>query len=117
MLDCSTALLPIELEEITRVPVRLSESELAINNASPSIFRGTCVSQKVFMEQHHQSGRAYVLAHLTHSISSSARARSSGETVILSAFAVLRLMQKTKLAGCSIGSVPGSAPFRILSTK
>src|SRR5438105_11287295 len=46
----------------------------------------------------------------------SARRRSDGGIVRPSAFAVFRLMTNSNLVGCSTGSSPGFAPFRILST-
>src|SRR5262249_32424372 len=48
-----------------------------------------------------------------HSITSSARARSVGGTSKPSAFAVIRLMTKSNLVGCSTGRSPGLAPRRI----
>src|SRR5262245_54247176 len=51
-----------------------------------------------------------------HSITSSARARSVGGTSIPSALAVVRLMTKSNLVGCSTGRSPGFAPCRTLST-
>src|SRR6478752_7469959 len=52
----------------------------------------------------------------THSITSSARASSDGGTVRLSALAVVRLMMRSNLVGCSTGMSPGFVPRRILST-
>src|SRR5215470_1316159 len=52
-----------------------------------------------------------------HSITSSARASSVGGTSRPSALAVLRLMTKSNLVGCSTGISAGFAPCRILSTK
>src|SRR5215813_8751813 len=51
-----------------------------------------------------------------YSITLSARASSLGGIVRPSARAVLRLTNRRNLVGCSIGSTPGLAPFRILST-
>src|SRR5262245_23214327 len=51
-----------------------------------------------------------------HSITSSARASSDGGTVRPSALAVVRLMTRSNLIGCSTGMSPGLAPRRILST-
>jgi hypothetical protein len=51
-----------------------------------------------------------------HSITQSARARSSGEIVTPRVRAVRRLSESSKRAGCSIGRLPGWAPFRTLST-
>ena len=50
------------------------------------------------------------------SVISSARARSEGGSSRPSARAALRLRTNSNLVGCSIGSSPGLAPFRILST-
>src|SRR5262249_6483504 len=51
-----------------------------------------------------------------HSITSSARARREGGTVRPSALAVVRLMTRSNLVGCSTGRSAGFAPRRILST-
>ena len=51
-----------------------------------------------------------------HSMTWSARASSAGGIVNPRALAVLRLMTNSNLVGCSIGSSPGFAPLRILST-
>ena len=51
-----------------------------------------------------------------HSITSSARASSVGGTVRPSALAVVRLMTRSNLVGCSTGMSAGFAPRRILST-
>src|SRR5215475_14211993 len=51
-----------------------------------------------------------------HSITSSARASSVGGTSSPSALAVLTLMTRSNLVGCSTGMSPGFAPRRILST-
>src|SRR5216683_6147966 len=51
-----------------------------------------------------------------HLITSSARRSSDGGIVSPSAFAVFRLMTNLNSVGCSIGSSPGLAPLRILST-
>src|SRR5262249_7099520 len=52
-----------------------------------------------------------------HSITSSARARSGGGIVRPRAFAVVRLMTRLNLVGCSTGMSPGFVPRRILSTS
>src|ERR1700756_4688637 len=52
----------------------------------------------------------------THSITLSVRASSVGETSSPSALAVIRLMTRSNLVGCSTGMSPGFAPRRILST-
>jgi hypothetical protein len=52
----------------------------------------------------------------THSITSSARVSRVGGNARPSAFAVLRLMVRLNLVGCSTGRSPGFAPRRILST-
>src|ERR1700733_3091540 len=52
-----------------------------------------------------------------HSLTSSARAMSEGDTVRPSALAVLRLITSSILFGRSTGRSPGLAPFKILSTK
>src|SRR5262249_55048295 len=59
---------------------------------------------------------SHQLAWRTHSITSSARASSMGGTSRPSAFAVVRLMTRSNLVGCSTGMSPGFAPRRILST-
>src|SRR5262249_24940835 len=51
-----------------------------------------------------------------HSITLSVRASSVGETSRPSALAVIRLMTRSNLVGCSTGISPGFAPRRILST-
>src|SRR5262245_41549296 len=51
-----------------------------------------------------------------HSITSSARAMSVGGIVSRSALAVVRLMTRSNLVGCSIGRSAGFFPRRILST-
>jgi hypothetical protein len=48
---------------------------------------------------------------------SSARSRSDGGIVSRSSWAVLTLMTRSNRTGCSTGSSPGLAPFRILYTK
>jgi hypothetical protein len=52
----------------------------------------------------------------SYSITLSARASNSGEMLRPSALAALRLMTRSNLVGCCIGSSPGLAPWRILST-
>ena len=52
----------------------------------------------------------------SYSITLSARASNSGEMSRPSALAALRLITRSNLVGCSIGSAPGLAPWRILST-
>src|SRR6266446_5428390 len=56
------------------------------------------------------------LAALHHSITSSAVASSEGGTVRPSAVAVVKLMTRSNLVGCSTGISAGFAPRRILST-
>jgi hypothetical protein len=51
-----------------------------------------------------------------HSITSLARASSIGGISRPSAFAVVRLMTRSNLVGCSTGMSAGFAPRRILST-
>src|SRR5512133_1255606 len=51
----------------------------------------------------------------THSITSSARASNDGGTVRPSALAVVRLMMRSNLVGCSTGISAGFVPRRILS--
>ena len=53
---------------------------------------------------------------VSHSITSSARARSVGGIVRPSALAVLKLTAKLKRSACSTGSSAGFLPFTILST-
>src|SRR5262249_17620125 len=52
-----------------------------------------------------------------HSITSSARARSVGGTSRPSALAVVRLMRRSNLVGCSTGISAGFAPRKILLTR
>jgi len=52
----------------------------------------------------------------SYSITLSARASNSGEMLRPSALAALRLMTRSNLVGCSIGSSAGLAPLRILCT-
>jgi len=52
-----------------------------------------------------------------YSMISSARTRSEGGMVKPSALAVVRLIAKSNLVGCSTGKSPGLAPRKILSTK
>src|SRR5262249_45827129 len=56
------------------------------------------------------------LATPDHSMTSSARARSVGGISRPRAWAVIRLMTRSNLAGCSTGMSAGFAPRRILST-
>src|SRR5215469_18304129 len=56
------------------------------------------------------------LATAAHSITSSARVSSIGEILMPSAFAVIRLMTRSNLVGCSTGRPAGLAPRKILST-
>src|SRR5215813_11649241 len=51
----------------------------------------------------------------THSITLSARSRNDSGVVSPSALAVVRLMTRSNLVGCSIGMSPAFAPRRILS--
>src|SRR5262249_47212681 len=51
-----------------------------------------------------------------HSITSSARSRNDSGILRWRALAVVRLMTRSNLVGCSIGMSPGFAPRRILST-
>src|SRR5262244_4652423 len=51
-----------------------------------------------------------------HSIASSARSRSASGTFKPSTLAVVRLMTKSNLVGCSTGMSAGFAPRKILST-
>jgi hypothetical protein len=51
-----------------------------------------------------------------YSITSSARASSVGGTSRPSAFAVVKLMTRSNLVGCSTGRSAGLAPRKILST-
>src|SRR5215831_16306396 len=53
---------------------------------------------------------------LHYSITWSARARSEGGIVSPRALAVLRLMTRSNLVGCSTGRSAGFVPLRILST-
>ncbi len=53
---------------------------------------------------------------MTYSITSSARANNEGGTLRSSALAVVRLMTKSNLVGCSTGMSLGLAPRKILST-
>src|SRR5262245_3866757 len=55
------------------------------------------------------------LAPADHSITSSARASRGGGTVRPSALAVVRLMTRSNLVGCSTGISPGFVPRKILS--
>src|SRR5262249_547306 len=52
----------------------------------------------------------------SHSITSSARASSVGGTVRPSTLAVVKLMTRSNLVGCSTGMSAGLAPRKILST-
>src|SRR6187549_2429435 len=52
----------------------------------------------------------------THSITSSARARSDGGTSISSALAAVRLIARVSLVENCIGMSAGFSPFRILAT-
>src|SRR5262245_55820096 len=52
-----------------------------------------------------------------HSITSSARSRKDSVIVRPSALAVVRLMTRSNLVGCSTGKSAGFAPRKILSTK
>src|SRR5262249_46826064 len=52
-----------------------------------------------------------------HSITSSARNRNDSGIVRPSALAVVRLMIRSNLVGCSTGMSPGFVPRRILSTR
>src|SRR5262249_33840465 len=52
-----------------------------------------------------------------HSITSSARASSVGAMLTPSAFAVVRLITRSNLVGCSTGMSAGFAPRKILSAN
>ena len=68
------------------------------------------------VDRQHLQGVDHLIAS-DHWITSSARCRSDCGMLRPSAFAVLRLMIRSNLVGCSTGMSPGFAPFRILSTK
>ena len=63
-----------------------------------------------------RSARARSWAASSHSMTWSARASTAGGILSPSAFAVLRLITSSNLAGCSTGRSPGLAPLTILST-
>src|SRR5262249_25595638 len=58
-----------------------------------------------------------VCTEVAYSITSPARAKSDGGTVMPSALAVFILMTRSSLFGCSTGRSPGFSPLRTLSTK
>jgi hypothetical protein len=60
---------------------------------------------------------ALCMARPFHSITSSARASSVGGTSRSSAFAVVRLMTRSNLVGCSTGMSAGLVPRKILSIE
>jgi hypothetical protein len=62
------------------------------------------------------TGREQMQQTASYSISSSASASSVDGTVRPSAFAVVRLMMRSNLVGCSTGRSAGFAPRRTLST-
>jgi hypothetical protein len=67
-------------------------------------------------------GRHFAFVPLTeiappHSITSSARASSIDGILMPRAFAVVRLINRLNLVGCSKGSSPGAAPLRILCSR
>src|SRR6516162_5875399 len=70
-------------------------------------------------ERQHNGGAAGKRDELAppHSITSSARTTNDGGIERPSALAVLRLMTRSNLVGCSTGMSPGFAPRRILSTS
>src|ERR1700694_1763246 len=61
-------------------------------------------------------GADHEFAAVDHSITSVAWSRSDCGMVSPSALAVLRLMTKSNLVGCSTGRSPGLAPFKMRST-
>ena len=77
----------------------------------PDISRGPR-SAKSGCEQMRQMTRRLC----AYSITSSARARRDGGMVRPSALAVVKLMMRSNLVGCSTGMSPGLAPRMILST-
>src|SRR5262245_8797812 len=68
-------------------------------------------------DNHASSERTDEGSPVHHSITWSARPSTDGGMVRPSAFAVLRLMTRSYLVGCSTGRSAGLAPLRILSTK
>ena len=64
-----------------------------------------------------KSGREQVQQKSNHSMISSARARKASGMVNPSAFAVVRLMMRLNLVGCSTGMLAGFVPRRTLSTR
>ena len=66
---------------------------------------------------HHGALHAVFFKLASHSITSSARARSQSGTVRPSAVAVFRLTEKRKRVGCSNGKSAGFAPLRMRSTR
>src|SRR5262249_49738643 len=63
-----------------------------------------------------ESDRSAALPRARYSITSSARDRNDSEIVRPSALAVVKLMMRSNLVGCSTGMSAGFAPRRILST-
>ena len=63
--------------------------------------------------RHRRAAEQRELAAGAHSITSSASARSLSGTSIPSALAVLRLITKENLVGCTTGKSVGLAPFKI----
>src|SRR5262249_40507287 len=99
--------------------------------------RNACLSVRIVRSQHQYGDVPHTLALLRaarkgpcgrvaaeqrdevaslHSITSSARASSDGETSSPSTLAVVMLIMKSNLVGCSTGRSLGFAPRRILST-
>src|SRR5262245_41041708 len=74
----------------------------------PSSFSGLILAQGKF---HFEPP-----SHSHHSITSSARASSVGGTSMPSAFAVLRLMMRSNVVGCTTGRSPGFSPWTMRPT-
>ena len=76
---------------------------------SSSNLVGCCTGRSITAKQSNQVAAS-------HSITSSARARRVGGISRPSTLAVFRLISSVNFVGCSIGSIGGLAPLRILST-
>jgi hypothetical protein len=98
---------PVPVDPI-RLPARLTECRL--RSECDCMLRGRAKPRCA------HSGLAPCRKPQSYSITLSARASNSGEMLRPSALAALRLMTRSNLVGCSIGSSPGLARLRILCT-
>jgi len=101
---------PIQAEKLRPDRKTFGSATLAAKAVANSGHVGPA-SENLHMSRHMECSKKHL-----YSITSFARNRNASGIVSLSAFAVVRLMMKSNLVGCSTGRSAGLAPRRILST-